>query len=55
MDPGLSLTRAIVPFQLVMLAIGNAMTALEARRLILLNMPLRLAELTILICGQRVE
>jgi lipopolysaccharide transport system permease protein len=37
-DPGLSLTCAVVPFQLVTLAIGNAMTALDARRPILLNM-----------------
>jgi ABC-type polysaccharide/polyol phosphate export permease len=36
--PGLSLTCAVVPFQLVMLTIGNAMTALDARRPILLNM-----------------
>jgi lipopolysaccharide transport system permease protein len=35
---GLSLTCAVVPFQLVMLTIGNAMTALDARRPILLNM-----------------
>lgn len=37
-DPGLSLTCAVVPFQLVMLTVANAMTALEARRPILLNM-----------------
>lgn len=36
--PGLSLTCAVVPFQLVLLTIGNAMTTLEARRPILLNM-----------------
>jgi lipopolysaccharide transport system permease protein len=41
MYPGLSLTCAIVPFQLVMLTIGNAMTALDARRPILLNMRFR--------------
>lgn len=35
---GLSLTCAVIPFQLVMLTIGNAMTALEVRRPILLNM-----------------
>jgi lipopolysaccharide transport system permease protein len=35
---GLSLACAIVPFQFVMLTIGNAMTALDARRPILLNM-----------------
>jgi lipopolysaccharide transport system permease protein len=35
---GLSLTCAIVPFQLVMLTVGNAITALETRRPILLNM-----------------
>lgn len=35
---GLSLTCAVVPFQLVMLTIGNAMTTLDARRPILLNM-----------------
>jgi lipopolysaccharide transport system permease protein len=37
---GLSLACAVVPFQLVMLTIGNAMTALDARRPILLNMRL---------------
>jgi lipopolysaccharide transport system permease protein len=36
--PGLSLACAVVPFQLVMLTIMNAMTALDARRPILLNM-----------------
>src|SRR5215218_4177121 len=36
--PGLSLACAVVPFQLVMLTIGNAMTALDSRRPILLNM-----------------
>jgi lipopolysaccharide transport system permease protein len=36
--PGLSLACAVVPFQLVILTIGNAMTALELRRPILLNM-----------------
>jgi ABC-type polysaccharide/polyol phosphate export permease len=35
---GLSLTCAVVPFQLVMLTIGNAMGALDSRRPILLNM-----------------
>jgi lipopolysaccharide transport system permease protein len=35
---GLSLACAVVPFQLVMLTIANAMTALDARRPILLNM-----------------
>lgn len=35
---GLSLTCAVVPFQLVMLTAGNAMSALEARRPVLLNM-----------------
>jgi ABC-type polysaccharide/polyol phosphate export permease len=35
---GLSLACAVVPFQLVMLTIGNAMTALDARRPIVLNM-----------------
>jgi lipopolysaccharide transport system permease protein len=35
---GLSLACAVVPFQLVMLTIGNAMTTLDARRPILLNM-----------------
>jgi lipopolysaccharide transport system permease protein len=36
--PGLSLACAVIPFQLVMLTIGNAMTALDLRRPILLNM-----------------
>jgi lipopolysaccharide transport system permease protein len=36
--PGLSLACAVVPFQLVMLTIGNAMTSLDSRRPILLNM-----------------
>lgn len=35
---GLSLACAVIPFQLVMLTIANAMTTLEARRPILLNM-----------------
>lgn len=35
---GLSLTCAVLPFQLVMLTIGNAMGALELRKPILLNM-----------------
>jgi lipopolysaccharide transport system permease protein len=35
---GLSLTCAVVPFSLVMMTIGNAMTALDARRPIVLNM-----------------
>jgi ABC-type polysaccharide/polyol phosphate export permease len=39
--PGLSLTCAVIPFQLVMLTIGNAMGALDARRPILLNMKFR--------------
>lgn len=38
---GLSLTCAVIPFQLVMLTIANAMTTLEARRPILLNMAFR--------------
>jgi ABC-type polysaccharide/polyol phosphate export permease len=38
MAPGLSLACAVVPFQLVMLTIGNAMGALDSRRPILLNM-----------------
>lgn len=36
--PGLSLACAVIPFQLVMLTIANAMTSLELRRPILLNM-----------------
>jgi ABC-type polysaccharide/polyol phosphate export permease len=36
--PGLSLACAVIPFQLVMLTVGNAMTAVESRRPILLNM-----------------
>jgi lipopolysaccharide transport system permease protein len=40
-EPGLSLTCAVIPFQLVMLTIGNAMGALDARRPILLNMAFR--------------
>jgi lipopolysaccharide transport system permease protein len=36
--PGLSLACAVLPFQLVLLTIANAMTALEVRRPILLNM-----------------
>jgi len=36
--PGLSLAAAIVPFQLVMSTVSNAMGSLEARRPILLNM-----------------
>ena len=39
--PGLSLTCAVVPFQLVMLSVGNALGALEIRRPILLNMRFR--------------
>ena len=35
---GLSLACAVIPFQVVMLTIGNAMTTLDARRPILLNM-----------------
>jgi lipopolysaccharide transport system permease protein len=38
---GLSLACSVVPFQLVMLTIGNAMTALDARRPIVLNMAFR--------------
>jgi ABC-type polysaccharide/polyol phosphate export permease len=38
---GLSLACAVVPFQVVMLTIGNAMTTLDARRPILLNMQFR--------------
>jgi ABC-type polysaccharide/polyol phosphate export permease len=38
---GLSLACSVVPFQLVMLTIGNAMTALDARRPIVLNMSFR--------------
>jgi ABC-type polysaccharide/polyol phosphate export permease len=38
---GLSLTCSIIPFQLVMLTIANAMTALGARRPIVLNMAFR--------------
>jgi ABC-type polysaccharide/polyol phosphate export permease len=40
-SPGLSLTCAVIPFQLVLLTIVNAMGALEARRPILLNMAFR--------------
>ena len=36
--PGLSLTCAVVPFQLVMLTIANVMMTLDSRRPILLNM-----------------
>lgn len=36
--PGLSLACAVIPFQLIVLTIGNAMGALELRRPILLNM-----------------
>jgi len=39
--PGLSLACAVIPFQLLMMTIGNAMTALDARRPILLNMAFR--------------
>ncbi|MGH8515071.1 MAG: ABC transporter permease [Gammaproteobacteria bacterium] len=39
--PGLSLACAVVPFQLVMLTIANAMGALELRRPILLNIAFR--------------
>lgn len=38
---GLSLTCAVIAFQLIMLTVGNAMTALDARRPILLNMAFR--------------
>jgi ABC-type polysaccharide/polyol phosphate export permease len=41
MTPGLSLTCAVIPFQLVMSTIVNAMGALDARRPILLNMSFR--------------
>ena len=39
--PGLSLAAAIVPFQLVMATVANAMVALDIRRPILLNMSFR--------------
>jgi lipopolysaccharide transport system permease protein len=39
--PGLSLAAAIVPFQLVMATVTNAMVALEIRRAIVLNMAFR--------------
>jgi lipopolysaccharide transport system permease protein len=39
--PGLSLAAAIVPFQLVMATVTNAMVALQIRRPILLNMSFR--------------
>lgn len=39
--PGLSLAAAIVPFQLVMATVSNAMVALDIRRPILLNMSFR--------------
>jgi homopolymeric O-antigen transport system permease protein len=39
--PGLSLACAVIPFQLVLLTIANAMGGLEARRPILLNMSFR--------------
>jgi ABC-type polysaccharide/polyol phosphate export permease len=39
--PGLSLAAVIVPFQLVIATVGNAMTALDVRRPILLNMSFR--------------
>jgi lipopolysaccharide transport system permease protein len=39
--PGLSLACAVIPFQFVLLTIANAMTALESRRPILLNMAFR--------------
>lgn len=39
--PGLSLAAAIVPFQLVMATVTNAMVALDIRRPILLNMSFR--------------
>lgn len=39
--PGLSLACAVIPFQLVLLTIANAMSSLEARRPILLNMSFR--------------
>jgi lipopolysaccharide transport system permease protein len=39
--PGLSLACAVIPFQLVLLTISNAMSSLEARRPILLNMAFR--------------
>jgi ABC-type polysaccharide/polyol phosphate export permease len=37
-DPGLAITCAVVPFQLVMLAVINGMAALNIRRAIILNM-----------------
>lgn len=36
--PGLSLAAVVVPFQLVIVTVGNAMEAIEVRRPILLNM-----------------
>jgi ABC-type polysaccharide/polyol phosphate export permease len=39
--PGLSLACGVVPFQLVLLSIGTAMTALDSRRPIVLNMAFR--------------
>jgi lipopolysaccharide transport system permease protein len=39
--PGLSLTCAVVPFQLISLTVANAMTAIVTRRSIILNMPFR--------------
>jgi ABC-type polysaccharide/polyol phosphate export permease len=39
--PGLSLAAAVVPFQLVMLSVGNAMGAVTIRRPIILNMAFR--------------
>lgn len=38
---GLSLTCAVIAFQLIMLTVGNAMTALDSRRPIVLNMAFR--------------
>ena len=39
--PGLSLAAAVVPFQLVIATVGNAMEAVDVRRPILLNMAFR--------------
>jgi lipopolysaccharide transport system permease protein len=39
--PGLSLTCAVVPFQLLMMSVANALSAIEHRRQIVLNMAFR--------------
>ena len=39
--PGLSLTCAVLPFQLISMTVANAMTAIASRRSIILNMPFR--------------